>query len=193
MRVLRSCLVVVVLCLATLGSGAPAAGAAFAASGAVEGEGPSGWAPVAQLRGPAGQDGFVLPMPGTVVVTPFRAPAHRYGPGHRGVDLGGSPGDQVLAAGAGVVAFAGAVAGRPVVSVLHPSGLGTTYEPVDATVTAGARVAAGSPLGTLAAGHPDCPAEACLHWGARLEDGDYLDPMSLLGPHRVRLLPWVDP
>ena len=30
-----------------------------------------------------------------------------------------------------------------------------------------------------------------LHWGARLPDDSYLDPMSLLTGLRVRLLPWT--
>ncbi|GAA4336171.1 hypothetical protein GCM10023162_38970 [Klenkia terrae] len=93
------------------------------------------------------------------------------------------------AAGAGVVAFAGMVAGRPVVSVDHPDGVRTTYEPVQPTVAAGQPVARGAPVGVLLAGHAGCPVEACLHWGARTGE-TYLDPLLLLTPPRVRLLPW---
>ena len=74
------------------------------------------------------------------------------------------------------------------VSVAHAGGLRTTYEPVRPAVAAGDRVVAGEPLGTLAAGHPGCPAPACLHWGLRRGDA-YLDPLALLGLGRVRLLP----
>ena len=123
-----------------------------------------------------------------VVTRAFSAPLHTYGAGHRGVDLAGPPGAAVGAAGAGVVAFAGRVAGRPVVSVEHPGGLRTTYEPVEPSVGAGQAVARGSPLGTLAPGHVGCPAAACLHWGLR-RGRSYLDPMSLLEPPGVRLLP----
>jgi murein DD-endopeptidase MepM/ murein hydrolase activator NlpD len=130
------------------------------------------------------------PMSGAPVVSrAFDAPATPYAAGHRGVDLAGAAGQPVLAAGAGVVAFAGLVAGRPVVSVDHPDGLRTTYEPVQPQVAAGQVVARGSPLGTLVAGHAGCPAEACLHWGLRRGEV-YLDPLSLLRPPRVRLLPW---
>ncbi|RBY82184.1 M23 family peptidase [Geodermatophilus sp. TF02-6] len=122
------------------------------------------------------------------VTRPFDPPPDRYGAGHRGVDLAGSPGSAVLAAGDGVVAFAGMVAGRPVVSVDHAGGLRTTYEPVDPTVGAGQVVTRGSPLGTLAAGHAGCPAAACLHWGLR-RGQTYLDPLGLLEPPEVRLLP----
>ncbi|GHE10072.1 M23 family metallopeptidase [Klenkia taihuensis] len=132
------------------------------------------------------------PLDGVPAVTrPFDPPATVYGAGHRGVDLAAVPGAAVLSAGAGVVAFAGLVAGRPVVSVDHPDGVRTTYEPVQPGVAAGQAVARGSPLGVLLPGHPGCPAAACLHWGARTGPSAYLDPLRLLTPPRVRLLPWV--
>jgi murein DD-endopeptidase MepM/ murein hydrolase activator NlpD len=130
---------------------------------------------------------WTAPLPVTVG-RPFEAPPHAYGPGHRGVDLAGAVGDPVLAAGHGVIVFAGMVAGRPVVSIDHANGLRTTYEPVDPSVGAGQAVARGSPIGTLAAGHPGCTAEACLHWGLRRRE-TYLDPLALLRPPRIRLLP----
>jgi murein DD-endopeptidase MepM/ murein hydrolase activator NlpD len=122
------------------------------------------------------------------VVEEFSAPAGPFAPGHRGVDLGGQVGDPVLSAGAGVVAFAGVVAGRGVVSVDHPGGLRTSYEPVRATVARGDQVGAGAVLGRLEAVASHCPPAACLHWGLRRGD-TYLDPRSLLGAVRVRLLP----
>jgi murein DD-endopeptidase MepM/ murein hydrolase activator NlpD len=130
------------------------------------------------------------PLGGEPVVSrPFDQLPSRYAAGHRGVDLLGSPGEPVLSAGAGVVAFAGLVAGRPVVSVEHAGGLRTTYQPVQPVVAAGQPVARGAPLGVLAGGHPGCPADACLHWGLR-RGAVYLDPLLLLRPPRVRLLPW---
>ncbi|WP_138757589.1 M23 family metallopeptidase [Modestobacter altitudinis] len=130
------------------------------------------------------------PLPGDLVVPrAFDPPPTPYAAGHRGADLAGAAGTPVLAAGAGVVAFAGMVAGRPVVSVAHAGGLRTTYEPVQPAVAAGQAVARGTPLGVLVDGHPGCTAQACLHWGLRRGDV-YLDPLSLLRPPRVRLLPW---
>jgi murein DD-endopeptidase MepM/ murein hydrolase activator NlpD len=85
----------------------------------------------------------------------------------------------VLAAGPGIVAFAGLVAGRGVVTVAHEGGLRTTYEPVIAAVKVGRTVTAGDELGVLAAG-AHCPA-ACLHWGA-LRGDVYVDPLTLLRP-----------
>ena len=58
----------------------------------------------------------------------FDKPAENWLPGHRGVDLGGSAGQSVLAAGDGIVVFAGVVAGKPTVSIDHSGGLRTTYE-----------------------------------------------------------------
>jgi murein DD-endopeptidase MepM/ murein hydrolase activator NlpD len=154
-------------------------------------------APVPATAGPATADppavpSWTAPLPGSLAVTrPFEAPAHAYGPGHRGADLGGAAGTPVLAAGDGVVAFAGMVAGRPVVSVDHVDGLRTTYEPVDPSVGAGQRVTRGSPIGALVTGHAGCPVEACLHWGLRRGE-EYLDPLLLLVV-RVRLLPLRGP
>lgn len=129
------------------------------------------------------------PLAGDLAVTrPFDRLPHPYAAGHRGADLQGPPHDPVLAAGNGVVVFAGMVAGRPVVSIDHAGGLRTTYEPVDPSVRAGQHLARGSPIGSLASGHAGCPVTACLHWGLR-RDETYLDPLTLLRPPRVRLLP----
>jgi murein DD-endopeptidase MepM/ murein hydrolase activator NlpD len=125
----------------------------------------------------------------------FLPPPDPYGRGHRGVDLVAPPGAPVLAAGPGVVAQAGTLAGRGVVSVVHPGGLRTTYEPVAAAVVVGTPVARGTVVGTLDAGHPGCPAAACLHWGLRWRPGpavrreQYLDPLLLVGLGRTRLWP----
>jgi murein DD-endopeptidase MepM/ murein hydrolase activator NlpD len=124
------------------------------------------------------------------VVRPFQRPTTPYGPGHRGVDLGGQPDDPVLTAGAGVVVFAGPVAGRGVVSIDHAGGIRTTYEPLAVLVTAGQRVDPGTVIAHLAPGHEGCvEAPACLHWGARRGE-EYVDPLGLLSTGRVRLLPW---
>lgn len=106
------------------------------------------------------------------------------------MDLAGEPGMVVRAAGPGVVHFAGSLAGRGVVSIQHSAGLRTTYEPVQPVVAAGDRVRTGDVIGRLTAGHRECPVTACLHWGLRL-GGAYLDPLSLLGLGKVRLLPMV--
>jgi murein DD-endopeptidase MepM/ murein hydrolase activator NlpD len=105
------------------------------------------------------------------------------------VDLGSQPNAEVLAAGDGVVVFAGLLAGRGVVSVAHAGDIRTTYEPLTAVVSAGQRVTRGTVIGLLMPGHHGCPALACLHWGAR-RGPTYVDPLGLLSTGRVRLLPW---
>ncbi len=150
---------------------------------------PSATAPPADGR--VGGTGFVLPVAGAaVVLTGFRPPASRYGPGHRGIDLALPAARPVLAAADGVVIFAGALAGRGVVSIEHVAGIRTSYEPVLSMLRAGDRVTAGQQIGTLVAGHGSCRPASCLHWGARLPGGSYIDPMGLLIGLRVRLLPW---
>ncbi|MFY9806933.1 MAG: M23 family metallopeptidase [Pseudonocardiaceae bacterium] len=136
---------------------------------------------------------FGWPLPGSpTVVRAFQPPAFRYGSGHRGVDLAAVVGAPVLAAGTGKIVFAGMVAGHGVVSVAHPGGLRTTYEPVSPGVTVGDEVSRGERIGTVAPGHPGCPVTACLHWGVLHgppQEGHYLDPLWLLAAARVRLLP----
>jgi murein DD-endopeptidase MepM/ murein hydrolase activator NlpD len=131
---------------------------------------------------------YSWPVDAPHVVRRFEPPPRPWLAGHRGVDLAAPPGSVVYAAGAGTVSFAGVVAGRGVLSVAHPGGLRTTYEPVDSDVHAGDAVVAGEAIGTLVAGHPGCPAAACLHWGLRRGE-EYLDPLVLVGLGRVRLLP----
>jgi murein DD-endopeptidase MepM/ murein hydrolase activator NlpD len=142
----------------------------------------------------AGDDGRVAwplhPRPG--VLRTFDAPAPDWKRGHRGVDLAGSPGQTVYAAADGTVVFAGELAGRPVVSIAHPGGLHTSYEPVRAAVRAGQSIDAGAVLGALEAGHPGCGASACLHWGAMwgpAARADYVDPLGLLETTPIRLKP----
>ena len=139
---------------------------------------------------PAPSTGFGWPLdPVPTVSRPFQPPSRPYGPGHRGADLLASAGQQVLASGDGIVWFAGALADRGVLSIRHPNGLRTTYEPVVATVHPGQLVHRGQPIGTLQPGHAGCPAAACLHWGL-LRQRSYLDPLQLVRPRHVRLLPW---
>ncbi|HET8982539.1 MAG TPA: peptidoglycan DD-metalloendopeptidase family protein, partial [Pedococcus sp.] len=125
--------------------------------------------------------------PQPAVVAGFDPPLSRYGAGHRGVDLAGSPGQAVRAAAAGRVTFAGSLAGRGVVVVNHGS-TRTTYQPVEASVKVGTEVAAGERIGALQTFGSHCSPDACLHWGL-IEGDTYLDPLTLVGDGPVRLLP----
>jgi len=147
------------------------------------------------LAAPASADGERLDWPlrpRPAVVRMFDAPSPNWERGHRGVDLAGMPGQAVFAAAGGTVVFAGELAGRPVVSIAHPGGLRTSYEPVVASVRTGRRVDAGTMLGELQAGHAGCAAAACLHWGAMwgpASRADYVDPLGLLTSTPIRLKP----
>ncbi|GII80530.1 hypothetical protein Sru01_55120 [Sphaerisporangium rufum] len=148
------------------------------------GDAPGGTGQPARRCGPR----WCLPLDGPVrVLRRFAPPAEPWLPGHRGVDLAGTPGRAVRAAGAGVVGYAGPLAGRGVVMIVHPDGLRTTYLPVHATVRRGRPVARGQVIGTLEAGTGHCPT-SCLHWGL-IDEYRYLDALLLVGFGQVRLLP----
>jgi murein DD-endopeptidase MepM/ murein hydrolase activator NlpD len=143
--------------------------------------------PAAAAPSPAPGGTWVWPLDGPrTVARAFDPPATAYGPGHRGADLPGRPGQEVRAAGAGRISYAGLLAGRGVVVVVHGV-LRTTYEPVTATVQVGQQVGAGEVIGHLDAGHAGCP-RACLHWGL-LQGEVYLDPVRLVRAGPSRLLP----
>ena len=122
----------------------------------------------------------VAPVHPITVVAPFRAPTSPFGPGHRGVDLAATPGQQIRSPIAGEVSFAGRVAGRDVVTVTDGT---RTYslEPVKTWALAGATVGLGEVIGTVdTGGH--C-TQSCIHVGLRI-NGTYVTPLRL----RARLL-----
>jgi murein DD-endopeptidase MepM/ murein hydrolase activator NlpD len=147
---------------------------------------------VAPVEGPvATAVSYAAPVAPVRVVRPFIAPVGEFGAGHRGVDLATARRTAVGAAGAGVVTFAGLVAGRGVVVVAHADGVSTEYEPVRPAVSTGTTVRRGQLLGRVRGTHGSCAPGSCLHWGAR-RGGAYFDPMLLLRPlGPVRLLPWT--
>ncbi len=150
-------------------SGGPAA--------AVDDVRPAAAAPSVQAPGTF-WDWPISPRP--AVLKRFAVGLYRWSPGHRGVDLAAAPGVAVRAAGSGVVGFAGPLAGRGVVVILHAGGLRTTYEPVQSVVRRGQRITVGQPIGRVQAIGSHCAATACLHWGA-LRGRTYLDPLPLVG------------
>lgn len=117
-------------------------------------------------------------------------PEKNWHPGHRGVDLGARPGADVFAAEDGVVAYVGVIVGTPVISIDHPGGIRTTYQPVHARVAVGDLISEGDVIGTLARPTSQFGREhAGLHWGARTGPDRYIDPLTLLEPPRIRLKP----
>ena len=115
------------------------------------------------------------------IVDGFRAPASQYAPGNRGLEFNTTRGQSVVAARAGTVTFAGHVAGRMFVSILHVDGVKTSYGGlVNVFAVRGQQVATGGLIGT---------AGDSLHVSARIGDA-YIDPAVLFGgsPGRARLV-----
>lgn len=140
--------------------------------------------PGATVGAPLTQRGWMWPVLPVRILRGFEAPAHPYGPGHRGIDLAGT---EVHAPAEGVVAFVGTVAGRGVLTIDHGGGLVSSYEPVVSDLAAGDHVARGQPLATISKGGHTAPGS--LHLGVRL-DGEYINPLRLLGGvPRAILLP----
>ncbi|MGW1347625.1 peptidoglycan DD-metalloendopeptidase family protein [Kribbella sp. NPDC002412] len=147
-------------------------------------------APVLAPAAPAAAapDPAVWPLtPRPPVVRGFELPAKPWLPGHRGVDLSGSPGQPVRAATAGTITYAGLLAGRGVV-VVSTGVRRTTYEPIVAGVTVGTAVTPGTVIGRLSAAGSHCAPATCLHWGL-VQGRQYLNPLALLPDRPVRLLP----
>lgn len=157
-----------------LGTGAGAPGA-FAAT---------------QPSTPGVQAPWTWPLrPHPEVVRSFNPPEDRWLAGHRGVDLLASgPGASFVSPADGVVRFAGRVAGKEVVVVEHRGGLRSTFEPASSALPLGTPVRRGQDVGVVRATPGHCEPATCLHWGV-LRGEVYLDPLALLGPQRVRLLP----
>ncbi len=112
----------------------------------------------------------------------FRAPTSLYGSGNRGLEYATQPGAVVRASGDGIVAFAGVVAGRLVVSITHVDGLRTTYSGLTAIeVRVGLAVQRGQRVGQ---------SGNRLHFGVLAGPG-YLNPEHLFqaSAQSVRLVP----
>ncbi len=191
-RVWRLGLGAVALALAaTLGASTPSAGGGSprAHALAVPASPISASAKSASALPASGESGdWRLPLAGRPeAVRGFDPPDSKWGQGHRGVDLLGTDGEQVRAAGGGEVTYAGLLAGRGVVTVSHGD-VRTTYEPLDVSVRVGTTVQAGSVIGTLTAAHSHCAPRVCLHWGL-IRGERYLDPLTLVGAGPPRLLP----
>lgn len=117
------------------------------------------------------------PVEGSREVTePFRAPAHAYGPGHRGIDVAAAVDQAVHAPASGVVAFRGTVVDRPLITIDHGGGLVSTFEPVESELAPGTAVRTGDVLGAVAVGGHS--PEGQLHIGVRV-DGVYTNPMLM--------------
>jgi murein DD-endopeptidase MepM/ murein hydrolase activator NlpD len=104
------------------------------------------------------------------------------------VDYAVAPGTPVRSAGAGLVVFAGMVAGGLHVVVAHAGGLRTGYSYLSGiAVKKGDTVARGTVVG-LSGGTGPAHGAGVFHFSLREADR-YTDPMALFGATVVRLAP----
>jgi murein DD-endopeptidase MepM/ murein hydrolase activator NlpD len=138
---------------------------------------------------PTGDWGWPL-SPRPVVVHGFWIGPAPWSPGHRGVDLAAATGAAVHAPAAGVVRFAGVIAGRGVVTIDHGSGTLSSFEPALTSLRPGDTVRRGQRIGVLRpppSGRTHCSPQTCLHWGVR-RNGVYVDPLTYLAAHGPAVL-----
>ena len=185
----RFFLTVALVVLVVTGMPPPAHSRSVAVRGGVGWAAGTGVSDEAMMVGAAGGPRWAWPLnPRPRVVHRFRAPPVAWGAGHRGVDLAAEVGQSVTAVADGTVFYVGVIDGRGTVSVLHASGIRSTYEPVTASVTRGASITRGQVLGVIDAVPGHCAPAACLHLGA-IRDRTYLDPLALLTIPKIVLLP----
>ncbi|WP_421083479.1 peptidoglycan DD-metalloendopeptidase family protein [Rothia nasimurium] len=127
---------------------------------------------------------------GLEVVRGFEKPDARWSAGHRGVDLALEAGGEILAPHEGEVVFAGTVVDRQVLTLEHPDGRRSSFEPVTSPLPVGSLVQAGDVIAHLDPDVQHCAPRFCLHWGVRqpvpsggdASNGlDYVNPLLLLG------------
>ena len=121
----------------------------------------------------------LIPPADAPVIVRFVEPAHRWAPGHRGIDYAVPSGTAIRAAAAGIVTYAGEVGGHLAVTIDHGRGMQTTYTALrDVTVERGQQVTQGAWIGHTGSTHP--AGQPGLHFGVKI-DGEYVDPATLLG------------
>jgi len=128
---------------------------------------------------------WTWPTDGEVLQPFVFDPAHPYAGGeHRGIDVSGPAGADVLAPRAGTVTFAGTVPGSGAsVTILTDDGYAVTLTHLGSIAVArGAAVAEGAPVGALGAGGDGEHAQPYVHLGVRVaaQAQGYVDPASLL-------------
>ncbi|MCH9276953.1 M23 family metallopeptidase [Bifidobacterium amazonense] len=132
---------------------------------------------------------MVWPVRDVDVTAVFDGPAQPWMAGHRGVDLAAGAGTTLLAPADGVIAFAGKVGGKSVVSIRHGP-LTSTFEPAITDLRVGASVSRGEPFGQTGGASDHCD-DSCVHWGVKRGSDDYEDPQTKTSARRIALKPTV--
>ena len=130
-----------------------------------------------------------LPVKGSLTrLSEFSRPTSDWGAGHRGVDF--LPESAVLAPHAGRIAWLGLAFGVPTLVLEHGDGSTEVFQPVCALRPKRAAVLAGAAIASFCASKQNdhCSRLGCVHWSYRLTDGQYLNPLrmvGLIGPAKV--------
>src|SRR3954451_13587607 len=152
---------------------------------------------IALLLAPAAS-AWTWPTAGPVLRPFVFDPAHPYAAGqHRGIDVGGDLGSQVLAPSSGTVSFAGWVpsSGRSV-TITTADGYSVTLTHLGSLgVAKGDSVAEGASVGTLAPSPDRDVAQPFVQLGVRLtpQEQGYVDPLSLRPPRPGAPAPAASP
>lgn len=133
---------------------------------------------------PARLPTWIVPLTApALLVQEYRAPLTQFGAGHRGLDYSVRDRQTIYAPADAVVAFVGLVAKKPVVTLRHADALVTAFEPACTTLTPGASVLAGQPIGNVCGSldyQSHCAPWLCVHFSVR-RSGDYLSPRVFIG------------
>lgn len=127
------------------------------------------------------------PLADPQVVRAFDGPSQPWLPGHRGVDLRAQEGTTLIAPVDGSIGFAGMVAGKSVVSIVHGDAT-LTFEPARTDLSIGMQVQRGKPFATVSHGSDHCDG-SCVHWGMRRDARRYVDPAARTSARRIALKP----
>lgn len=118
------------------------------------------------------------------LVNLYRQPNSDYSAGHRGIDYQVTLGQPVLAPADGQVWFSGKVVNRNLISLMHPDGNLTEFEPVCTDLQKGEPVFLGQEIGQVcgadASYRQHCRNATCLHFSIR-QLGEYMSPQVFIG------------
>lgn len=110
----------------------------------------------------------------------FEKPPRKWMAGHRGIDIAAAAGSEVRSPADGEVTFSGKVVDRTVITVKHPDGKLSSFEPVTEPLKKGTKVKAGDAIARVDSAVRHCEPDHCLHWGVREGKDDYVNPLVLL-------------
>lgn len=121
----------------------------------------------------------------------YQAPEKQWLSGHRGIDLNVEEGEELLAPADGMIAFAGSVAGKSVVTIRHGTlhgELTSTFEPATTDLPVGTMVKGGRIFAHVEGSSDHC-VDVCLHWGLKGADHGYTDPEGKVRAVTIALKP----